>query len=139
YAGIDVQGKAVLVIRRKPQQGVDDGPFEGKRTTHFATFQHKATNAFQHGAVAVLLVNDLASLGSEKDQLLAFGAGGFDVNSNIPFVMLSREFSDKLLDLAGERTLAQLEADIDKDLKPRSRELKGWAVTEQIVIERSTI
>jgi len=139
YADIDVKGKAVLIIRREPQQGNESGPFEGKRNTNYATFQHKATNAFQHGAAAVLFVNDLASLGAEKDQLLAFGAGGFDVNSNIPFVMLTREFADKLLDLAGERTLAQLEADIDKDLKPRSRELMGWAVTEQIVIERSTI
>src|SRR5262249_14359919 len=68
YAGIDVQGKAVLILRREPQQGNEASPFQGKRTirtgpegqrtTPYATFQHKATNAFQHGAAAVLLVND---------------------------------------------------------------------------------
>ena len=63
YAGIDVKGKAVLLIRREPQQADDASPFDGKRTTAYATFQHKATNAFQHGAVAVLLVNDQAGLG----------------------------------------------------------------------------
>ncbi len=76
YAGIDVQGKAVLLIRREPQQRDDASRFDGKRTTRYATFQHKATNAFQHGAVAVLLVNDEAGLGGEKDALLPFGSGG---------------------------------------------------------------
>ena len=79
YAGIDVKGKAVLVIKREPQQANDASPFDGKRTTEYATFQHKATNAFQHGAVAVLLVNDQASLGDPKDELLPFNRGGTEV------------------------------------------------------------
>ena len=63
----------------------------------------------------------------------ALRRGGIDVNSNIPFVMLTREFADKLLAAAGEPSLAQLETEIDTDLKPRSRELKGWSLTEKIV------
>ncbi len=42
YADIDVKGKAVLLIRREPQQADDASPFDGKRLTTFATFQHKA-------------------------------------------------------------------------------------------------
>ena len=71
YAGVDVKSKAVLIIRREPQDHDEKSPFDGRRTTRFATFQHKATNAFQHGAVAVLLVNDAASGKGEKDALLA--------------------------------------------------------------------
>ena len=68
YAGLDVKGKAVLIIRREPQQDKDDSPFAGKRNSDFATFRHKATNAFQHGAAAVLLVNDAFSLKGDKDE-----------------------------------------------------------------------
>ena len=78
YGGIDVQGKAVLIIRREPQQNRDDSPFAGKKTTDYATFRHKASNAFQHGAACVLLVNDRAGLGNESDKVLGFMAGGPD-------------------------------------------------------------
>ena len=81
YAGIDVKGKAVLIIRREPQDHDENSPFDGRKTTRFATFQHKATNAFQHGAVAVLLVNDAATGKGEKDALLAVSAGGFEPTS----------------------------------------------------------
>jgi hypothetical protein len=139
YDSIDVKGKAVLLIRREPGQGDDASPFDGKKTTRFAMFQHKATNAFQHGAVAVLFVNDLAGLGGEPDKLLPFNAGGIDVNSSLPFVMLSREFADRLLARAGEPPLAELEKQIDRNLKPCSRELKGWTLSEKIVIDRHGI
>ena len=56
---IDVKGKAVLIIRREPQRGGQEEPVRrAAARPAIATFQHKATNAFQHGAAAVLLVND---------------------------------------------------------------------------------
>ena len=78
YAGIDVKGKAVLIIRREPQDEDDEESRSTARTTsRFATFQHKATNAFQHGAAAVLLVNDrLARQGSRRIELLKFEDAG---------------------------------------------------------------
>ena len=66
YADIDVKGKAVLIIRRKPREEDATSPFGGRRATRYSAFQHKATNAFQHGAAAVLLVNDLS--GVERGQ-----------------------------------------------------------------------
>jgi Peptidase family M28/PDZ domain len=54
-------------------------------------------------------------------------------------VMLTRSFANELMADAGEPSLTQLEKDIDGDLKPRSRELKGWTLSEQIVIERTGI
>ena len=128
YAGIDAKGKAVLIIRREPQQDDQSSAFSGTTTTAYATFQHKATNAFQHGAVAVLFVNSFAELKGEKDQLLSFMTRS-ESNSTIPFVMLSRDYADKLLAAAGDKSLAELEKMIDGDLKPRSHELKKWSLS----------
>ncbi len=139
YAGIDVKNKAVLVIRREPGDDDEKSPFAGRRTSRFATFQHKATNAYQHGAVAVLLVNDHLSVEGKKDELLRFDAMGGQPFSKLPFVMLKRDLADKLLAASGQPNLRKLEEEIDSDLKPRSRELKGWVVDGKVDIEHNEI
>ena len=126
YAGIDVRDKVVLLLRREPQMEDEKSPFAGKQTTIFATFAHKATNAFQHGAAAVLLVNDLAGLKGGDDQLMRFNAAGGEENSPIPFVMMTRSVADEILAASGQPRLETLEKEIDADLKPRSRALEGW-------------
>jgi hypothetical protein len=139
YAGVDVEGKAVLIIRREPQQDRDDSPFAGKKTSDYATFRHKATNAFQHGAAAVLLVNDLAGLGGEDDKMLSLVAGGPEAITKLPFTMLSRAFADRVLKAAGEPSLAELERQIDSDLMPRSRLLKGVELSARLTIVRPAV
>jgi hypothetical protein len=136
---IDVRGKAVLVIRREPQQDRDESPFAGKKTSDYATFRHKATNAFQHGAAIVLLVNDLAGLKGDSDKVLGLVAGGPEVISNLPFAMLTRNFADKILEAAGEPNLAELEKQIDDDLKPRSRLLKGVTLSAKVKVDRASV
>ena len=137
YAGIDVKGKAVLLIRREPQQNDDNSPFDGKRNSDFATLRHKATNAYQHGAVAVLLTNDLKE--AKDDVRIGFAMSGLEKSSDLPFMMVSRSFADKLLAGAGEPSLEALEKRIDADLKPASKELKGWALQAKYQIERPSI
>jgi len=58
YAGLDVKGKVVIVLRKEPQQQDAKSPFSGVRTTPHAFFQRKLTNAAEHGAAAVIFVND---------------------------------------------------------------------------------
>lgn len=139
YAGLDVRGKAVLILRREPRDEDDRSPFEGTRTSRFATFQHKATNAYQHGASAVVLVNDRLTVASRSDELLRFDAPGSQPFSRIPFVMIARELADKLLAAAGQPKLAALEEQIDSDLKPRSRDLAGWTLSAHVEIKRNEI
>ncbi|MGA8348276.1 MAG: M28 family peptidase, partial [Isosphaeraceae bacterium] len=139
YAGIDVQGKAVLIIRREPQQDRDDSPFAGKKNSDYATFRHKATNAFQHGAAIVLLVNDLAGLHGDQDKVLGLVSGGPEAISKLPFAMLSRGFAGQILAAAGEPNLAELEKRIDGDLKPRSRLLKGVLLSAKLTIDRPSV
>lgn len=140
YAGLDVKGKVVLAVRRQPQQDRDDAPFGGKTPSTYATFRHKVTNAFQHGASALLLVNDAASTdGGKTDTLVGFLQAGNDANSSVPVAMISRALADRLLAAAGGPALAELERQIDSDLKPRSRILKDCAATGKVDIERTTI
>ncbi len=134
YAGVDVRGKAVIILRREPRQFDDSSPFDGKKDSKYAHFQHKATNAFQHGAAAILLVNNLAGLEGKPDSLIGFAGAQIIGDSNIPFLMLTREFADKLLAEAGAPALAELEKQIDDDLKPRSRALDRWTATAQVTL-----
>jgi Zn-dependent M28 family amino/carboxypeptidase len=60
FDGLEVRGKAVVIIRRTPQQGKSDGLFSdphggGGRAAELKT---KISNAYRRGAAAVLLLND---------------------------------------------------------------------------------
>lgn len=135
YAGLDVKGKVVLMLRREPQLNDDESKFGGRQTTTYATFRHKATNAFQHNAAAVILVNDKAGLRDAEDQLVAFEAAGGG-GSRIPFVMATRAWADALLKAAGKPALAEIEDKIDKDLKPQSFPLDGFKADLAVEITR---
>jgi len=136
YAGVDVKGKAVLVIRREPQLDDETSPFAGRQTTAYATFVHKVTNAFQHGAAALLIVNDLAGLKGNTDRVLGLNGGGSEENSPIPVVMLARADADRLMAASGQPSLEAIEKEIDGDLKPRSRPLEGWKLDASIKVDR---
>jgi len=68
YARVDVKGKVVMLIRKEPQQKDDKSPFDGKRASQYATFARKISNAADHGAAAVIIVNDEAELDSRRDE-----------------------------------------------------------------------
>ena len=50
YAGLDVKGKFVLVMRHEPQENDEHSIFAGKMLTPHAQFVNKAANAKMHGA-----------------------------------------------------------------------------------------
>ena len=58
YANLDVKGKVVVLLRKEPQQSNADSPFDGTKSSRHATFRAKISQAFQHGAAAVIMVND---------------------------------------------------------------------------------
>ncbi|MCA9072267.1 MAG: M20/M25/M40 family metallo-hydrolase, partial [Planctomycetaceae bacterium] len=63
---------------------------------------------------------------AETDELMKFGYGGDGRKKSIPVFHIKQEVADKLLKPSLGKTLAELEAAIDEDLKPRSAVLKGW-------------
>ncbi|WP_235963178.1 M20/M25/M40 family metallo-hydrolase [Tautonia rosea] len=143
YAGIDVEGKVVILLRRAPKYDEPGSPFapDGARPVDVATFRHKAINAFRHGAKAVLMVNDEAGLKGEEDELLLFTSAGTERYTTIPFVMARRAFVDQLLKAAGAPPLSELEAQITAEAtpKPASRLLDKVALTASIDVEQPTI
>src|SRR5262245_519389 len=73
YAGIDVNGKVVIILRKEPRPADNKGPFGGKQPSEYAYFSRKMSNAIEHGAAAIIVVNDgreLASRGEENSRLL---------------------------------------------------------------------
>jgi hypothetical protein len=63
YAGIDVKDKAVVILRHNPQLDLPGGLFTGGHgPSRHATFDTKISNAYQHGAAMVILVNDDAEI-----------------------------------------------------------------------------
>jgi hypothetical protein len=58
YAGIDVEGKAVILLRHEPQQNNPHSVFNGTDHSVYAPFTRKVSNAYQHGAAAVIICND---------------------------------------------------------------------------------
>jgi hypothetical protein len=67
YAGLDVKGKVVIILRKEPQQQDAASPFAGVRTTQHALFNRKLTNAAEHGAAGVIFVNDGLELQMRRD------------------------------------------------------------------------
>src|SRR5450432_1498252 len=119
YAGIDVTGKIVMLLRHEPQESDEKSVFNGKEYTQHAQFTSKATNAKIHGAVGVILINDLANHRGEADTMEKFGITAGPADAGIPFVQVKADRVVNWFTDAG-KNLATIVEGIDKDLKPRS-------------------
>ncbi len=139
YAGLDVKGKIVLVVRHEPQQDDDASVFQGKKTTQHAYIRTKLQLAKKSGAAAVLFVNDpFSTQQAEKDELTAtsgFGSGG----SGIPFAHVTQATVDRMLTQSPLKTddqrdltsLAAVEAEINATGQPVSEPVRGWTADLQ--------
>ncbi len=146
YEGIDVEGKIVLILRRAPGYASGKGPFapRNNQPPEYATFRHKAVNAFQHGAKAVVMVNDEESLegGEVADELLRFTSAGTEKLTTIPIVMVKRSTVDQLLSGVGAPTLSELESSIRQnplEPSPKSQQFQGLTASIQYEIERPVV
>jgi peptidase M28-like protein/PDZ domain-containing protein len=68
YESVDVKGKAVIILRHEPQQLDPHSPFDGTRDSQHAPIARKISNAYQHGAEAVLLVTDEVEIRKKVDE-----------------------------------------------------------------------
>ncbi len=147
YAGIDVRGKAVLIMEHEPQENDPRSIFNGLGNTRYATPRVKLLNAQRHGAVAVLLMPEpnathvttatrLAAVyvGVTSKRLTPIPLQAIaDDEVHIPLAAIPLNVAAEILgDLSSSDTTAkELQASIDRDLKPRSHELTGTAVRLQ--------
>ncbi|MCP3977867.1 MAG: M20/M25/M40 family metallo-hydrolase [bacterium] len=58
FAGLDVEGKIVLVLRHEPGENDPDSAFDGTSSSRHALFTAKAERAAENGALGMILVTD---------------------------------------------------------------------------------
>ncbi|MFB3778400.1 MAG: M28 family peptidase [Bryobacteraceae bacterium] len=119
YAGIDVKGKLVMVLRHEPQELDQNSIFSGKLYTNHAQLESKALNARRRGAVAVLFVNDRPAHPNETLGLTDFAGGAGPPSPGIPFVEVRADVADRWMQLAGH-SLAKVVEAVDRKLRPQS-------------------
>jgi len=119
YKSIDATGRIVVVLRHEPQENDDKSIFEGRQLTSHAEIASKATNAKNHGAVGMILVNDLGSHPGDPDELLRLDDVSGPQEMNIPIIQVKPVIVDEWLQPSGH-TLDALRQQIDKDLSNHS-------------------
>jgi len=80
------------------------------------------------------LQNLRKTFSGNTDELMKFGYGGnvYEGKEPRPIFHITQEACNRVLKPALGKTLADLEADIDKNLEPRSTPLDGWKATGQV-------
>src|SRR5213078_2563279 len=114
YAGIDVKGKIVLILRHEPQEADEKSVFYGKAFTQHAQFAAKASNAKMHGAAGVILVNDVPNHPADEDKLPVFGTVEGPEDAGIPFIQVKEAVAERWVAAAGKHIATLMQA-IDKD------------------------
>ncbi|WP_321474887.1 M20/M25/M40 family metallo-hydrolase [uncultured Paludibaculum sp.] len=135
YAGLDVQGKIVLVLRHEPQEFDEKSKFGGKVYTVHEQRQTKAVNAKFHGAKAVLFVNDMSNHPVDSDVVDKFSNNVGPNSPDIPFIQVKTELASHWLQPSGKNLKDWIEA-VDKNLKPASFEIPGLTVDLAVNVQR---
>jgi hypothetical protein len=142
YKDLDVAGKVVLIVRKTPRSDSKYARFDGDRMMQHAALSTKLVQANLHKAAAVLFVSDRRSAagGDSLDLMGSFkvmAAGGGA--PELPAVQLRRAVADEMLESALGTSLAEVEKNIDVDLKPRGASLKGWTADLEVNVRRPTL
>lgn len=137
YSATDAEGKIVVVLRDTPRAGSRFASFPS-RYLH-QSFVSKIRNAEKHKAAGIIFVND-RDTAKDGDDLLAFSFTAVGSNSgSLPIIHIHRQVLNDMLGSGGDSSLAELEGDIDRDLRPRSVPLTGWTAHLKMEVKRSTI
>jgi hypothetical protein len=134
YRGVDVRGKVVLAFDHEPQENDPRSRFNGTGNTRYATARVKAQIAQAHGAVALVIIPEpnrkhltnverSRKIGGSllRDPPLPIQALAGD-ELHIPVITVTDAVEADLLQGAGASP-SVLQAGIDADLQPRSRDL----------------
>jgi hypothetical protein len=140
YQGIDARGKIVLIFDHEPQETDPASIFNGTGNTRYATGRVKTLNAQEHGAVGVLMVAEpnrkhpsnqerIARIGGSVTRAVPLPSQVLVEDAlHTPAAIISDAVGKELLATAGA-TPSELQARIDRDLKPQSRALPETQVT----------
>ncbi len=129
YAGLDVKGKVVVVVRRTPQADDAKGLFGVNNP--LASLVSKIQNAADHGAAGVLFVSDTATADKDDKLIPPEQTAGAQIGG--PVMHVKREVVDALLK-DQETNLADWEKKVNKAGTPDSFALKGWSAETEVTV-----
>jgi len=141
YAGLDVEGKIVIVLRREPQQNDPKSRFNGTQNSEYAFFTAKELNASLHKVGAMILVNDAQTAeGRAGDQMMRVSEAGASLSkSKVPTIFCSRSVIDPLVQKSTGKSLSELQAEIDSTGMPKSVVLKNVKATGEVDISSKDV
>jgi Peptidase family M28/PDZ domain/PA domain len=116
YAGIDVHGKIVVLLRYEPPSFASHTNNQGQ--TQHASLITKAINARNHGAKAVVIVNGNLN-GDQQDNLVRFGTVSGPENAGIILVQVKNDVAQSWFAAAG-KSLAAVQSQMNAAGKPAS-------------------
>ncbi len=163
YAGIDVKGKIVLIMRHEPGEKDPQSVFDGLKLSEHASLLAKIKNAQKHGAAGILFVTDpnnhtdmsadgaggtfwpaVAQKRYEKDEDYRFyrfnprlRIKGDNFGVFIPAVSISGDYAQYIL--GREKQLKDIQSGIDENFKPASFEIKGKICELSVYFKNSEI
>jgi len=144
YAGLDVEGKIVVMLRRAPRYGekgdkkFDTTAPEGEDSIH-AAFATKIEAAAAKKAAGIIIVNDIGSAG-RLDPIGQYANHATGTTpAPFPVLFVKRAVIDEILTAGKWKSLTELEAAINENLKPQSFELKGWKADAEVTVERTDL
>jgi hypothetical protein len=137
YSGIDVKGKIVVIMRFEPTRDKKSVFTGTDRWSGNSPFDRKLELARKAGAAGVVFITPPDVKDDEGLGLARQVRSGGD---EIPVVLARRAFLEELLKAEG-KDLAEIQKQINVDLKPRSFELTGTRVSlsTDVVRERKTL
>jgi hypothetical protein len=140
YAGLDVEGKVVFVLRHEPNEDDPESVFDGAEHSRHAYFTTKAENAAAHGAVGMILVTDplhheetetvpaMRRLSLDPDIESHSGPMQADVPNDFVAVHVSQGFGAAMAQKLGG-DLSEMQRALDAGRQPARLGL-SWAPTE---------
>lgn len=142
YAGVDVRGKVVFVLRHEPGEEDTASAFNGAKATEYSNVAEKVEIARDHGAVAVMVATDplnhtlLTPRGFPWPSLSKFLpkdalpiALGTDEEKKLPVIHVGEEVIAQLF--GNVDSLRNLQRFIDESGAPCSYEIIGASATVQ--------
>ena len=137
YSGIDVKGKIVLVLRYEPPPKDDKSPFRVQpQASKYAPLQAKASNARDHGAAGMILV-DLSPKEGQKELIPVRRLFGGRSQNNIVAAQIRREILERRLQAEGV-SLGELKVKIDREEKPSSIAIPSVRAALTVKLEKTT-
>lgn len=134
YAGIDVKGKIVLVLRYEPPPKDEKSPFRKHPDySSHAALRTKANNAREHGAAGMILV-DLQEPRKDSRELVSTRNSLWRGADSLIAVQVRRAIVESWLDTQGI-SIKSLKERIDREEKPASLALPGAQAALQVTLE----